>query len=356
MSHTLPLIKHIILVTIVCFGWLLSFGGVSAQGAGVSISPAFIEETIDPGDVKTYQLEIENLNQSDQQYFIFKRNISGVNDSSVPIFATSDTEVTGYELVDWITLDTNQVNLGPNEKQTVSFTINTPTKASPGSYFGGLFVSADPPDLEENGASVGYQVANIVSIRISGEAVESASIRQFSTSRFLYGAQEVDFSVRVENEGNVLVRPTGLIQIKNSLGKEVGQINFNESLGAVFPADTRTFEELWVGDAPGFGRYEADLSLVYGQTGARYTIASTATFWILPVGIIGPAGAVLAFFILITFISARIYIRRALAIASGGRRLVRRRRQSGPSLPFLLLVSVLVVTALFLLVMLLLFA
>ena len=77
---------------------------VSAQGAGVRISPAIIEETLEPGQLVTYEYEVENLNNVEQQYFLFTRNISGVSDGGAPIFAESNAETTGYALADWITL------------------------------------------------------------------------------------------------------------------------------------------------------------------------------------------------------------------------------------------------------------
>ena len=327
-----------------------------AQGAGVRISPAVLEETLDPGEVREYEFEIENLNANEETFFVFKRNISGVTGGGAPIFADSDLERTGFELVDWIQLPISEVTLGPGEGQKFNFTMSVPSDASPGSHFGGIFISAEPPEIENSGAAVGYQVANIVSIRVSGEAVESASIRQFSTGKFLYGSQNVDFNIRIENAGNVLVRPTGPLEITNSLGRNVGTVNFNQDRAGVFPGETREFADVnWLGDGIGFGRYEARVTPVYGEDGARKTMSSTVTFWILPLNIIGPAVAVLGVLLLATVIGVRMYIKRALAHMTTGRRLARR-KQGGSSNTLLVTVAVLTVLALFLLIMLVLFA
>ena len=242
-------------------------------------------------------------------------------------------------------------------KVTVPFTLSVPSDASPGSHFGGIFVSAEPPEIEESGAAVGYQVANILSMRVSGDAVEQSSIRQFSTGKFMYGSQNVDFKVRIENTGNVLVRPVGPLVIKNSLGKEVGELLFNESQAGVFPADTREFTNIqWIGDSVGFGRYEAVLTAGYGSDGARQSMSSTVTFWILPINIIGPALGILGFVLLVIVVGVRMYITRTLAQLNSGRRLVRRRGQQSSSMTLLLVVTALTVIALFLLIMLVLFA
>jgi hypothetical protein len=105
-----------------------------------------------------------------------------------------------------------------------------------------------------------------------------------------------------------------------------------------------------------FGRYEAILSPSYGEAGAYKTMSSTVTFWILPMNIIGPALDVLAIILLTVFIFVRIYIKRALAHLNHGRRVVQRRRKGGSSEVLLLSVVMLSVIALFLIVLLALFA
>lgn len=328
----------------------------NAQNAGVRISPATIEETVEPGITKTYDIEIENLNNFEQEFFLFTRNIRAVGEGGLPIFANSRWEQTGYELADWITLPATNITIPANGREVIQVNMAVPIDAAC-SHFGGVFVSAEPPDIENSGAAVGYQVANIMSIRVNGDCIEEASIRQFSTGKFLYGSQDVDFEVRIENTGTVLVRPSGPLEIFNALGKKVGDITFNEPPAGVFPGDTRVFTDVrWLGDGVGFGRYEAVLSPVYGEDGSRKTMSSTVTFWILPLGIIGPAFGVLAFILLVTIVAVRMYIKRALAQMNAGRRMVRRRTKAGPSMSLLLTVSVLIVLALFLLVMLVLFA
>lgn len=329
----------------------------TAQSVGVSITPAQIEETLDPGVTTNFTFTVKNLNTTDQTFYFFTRNISGVRDGGTPVFAQNNQEVTGYELADWITLETTSAVIPGGANQEVRFTMAVPEDASPGSHFGGVFVSVDPPEIENSGAAVGYQVANIISIRVSGDADNRASIRQFSTGRYFHGSQNVDFSVRIENAGNVLVRPSGPLEIFNMLGQRVDSITFNESQNAVFPSDTREYTFNWTGDGVGFGRYEAILSAVYGDEGAKQTMSSTVAFWVLPMNIIGPALGILAFILLVTFIFVRLYIRRTLAgLSSGGTRLVRKRKRSGSSATLLLIVSLLTVSSLFLIVLLVLFA
>jgi hypothetical protein len=350
--------RFTVLLSVVVLTSVCSFSTVAyAQQAGISIKPATTEETLDPGFEKQYTASVENLNENEQKFFLFTRNIKGVREGGVPIFADDYTEQTGYELTDWIELPISELTLAAHAQETFTFTVRVPQSAAPGSHFAGVFISVDPPEMEKMGAVVGYQVAHIVSVRVSGDANEDADIRQFSTSRFLYGSQNVDFNVRIENKGNVLVRPSGPLEIFNMLGNKVGNMTFNETQFAVFPGDTREFKDVkWEGDSLGFGRYEAILSPVYGDQGAKKTMSSSVTFWILPWSIIGPALGILGFILLVVFVFVRLYIKRSLAHLNHGRRLVNNRRGNNSSAVLLVTVVALTVTALFLIVLLALFA
>lgn len=328
-------------------------------GTGIGLKPALLEENMNPGESRQYTVLIENVSGTDQTYYLNKRDITSVRDGGVPVFADGDAPKTGFELSEWITLETDTIAVARGEEKPLSFVINVPDNASPCNHFGGIFVSAEPPKLRESGAAIGYEVGNIVNIRVAGECVESAQIRQFSTDNYLYGKSEVEFNVKIQNEGNTLVKPTGPLQITNMFGKEVASLIFNEETAGVFPGSTREFVLTWNGDGPGFGRYEAMVSPVYGEEGAKQTISSSVSFWILPMNIILPALGVLGTLLLITYVSVRMYVRQKLAYygaVGSTRKLVRRRKENSSSALLLVFTVMFAVTALFLIILVLLFA
>jgi hypothetical protein len=332
-----------------------------AGGAGVNISPAIIEpnQPLEPGTSNKFSVTLKNIDSGVQTFYISSKDIVDVKDGGTPVFANGTEEKTGMELSAWMKLPVTQVTLAPGVSEEINFTIDVPENATPGSHFGSVFLSVDPPDIKHgNGAMVGYKVANIITVRIAGDAISDANIRQFSTDRFFNSTKNIDFSARIENNGSILVRPVGPVEIRNMLGQKVDTIIFNEEQqSAVFPGKVREFKFNWTGQGAGFGRYEAILSPVYGEEGAKKTMSSTVTFWILPIKIIGPALAGLAFILLITFLFVRIYIKRTLAHLSHGQsRIVSRRKSKGLSSSLLLVVVMLTVTAIFVVILLALFA
>ncbi len=353
----------IICSAIVFTGLILNGPDIHAQGtAGVGIRPAIISERLDPGETRQFTVQLNNLSGTDQTYYLSRRDIMGVRDGGVPIFASEGSERTGYEISDWITLDRSEIFIPAGGTDAINFVLNIPESASPGSHFGSIIVSVEPPEIRTSGASIGYEVANIVSIRIAGDANDAARIREFSTSQYVYGKTEIDFSARIENEGNTLITPYGPLEIYNMFGKRVAALDFNDSQAGVYPKTAvsdglRTFESRWEDGGIGFGRYEAILALTYGDEGSKSTMSSTVTFWILPMNIIGPAIAVLTTLLLLVYVFVRLYVRRSMALLAAGntRRLIRtRQRNQFPVV--LLLVTMLTVTALFLIILLFLFA
>lgn len=355
MSFTLSLRQFLVLL--VCFFLLpLSFAYAQNNVAGIGISPATIEGGAIPGEIQTHTINVTNLSAVPQIYYLYLRDITGVEPGGVPIFAEENEIKTGYELTQWITLDTVEISVNPGEQKAIQVTISVPENATPGSHFGGVFVSMEPPRLRSTGAAVGYEVANIISIRVAGDAVENAQIRSFATGNFIYGKPIVDFTARIENKGSVLVRPYGPLEIFNMFGKRVAMLTMNESKKGVFPLASEDFVITWEADGPGFGRYQAILSMVYGDQGRQATISSTASFWILPMNIILPALGVLAFLLLTAYIFIKMYVNKTIRNIGGGQRRVIRRKKSGTSALLLVTVVMLGVTALFLIILLALFA
>ena len=285
---------------------------VFAQGTeGLEITPAVIEDKVDPGETYSFTLTVKNIADTEKTYYFLAQDIRGLTEDGLPVFADADQEPTGYELSSWITLPGEPVTLKAGATQSVSFSIQIPTNASPGAHFGGVFFDTQPDRLRTSGASIGVRVGSIINLRIAGEVQEEARLREFSTGSFIYNAPPVDFKTRVENMGNVLLRPYGLIEITNMFGKKVGSVNVNESVAPVFPLSEREYTTMWEHDGFTFGKYSAVISVIYGDD-VRRTITGATSFWILPAKPILTVLSILAGIILIMIFFTKMYVRAKL--------------------------------------------
>ncbi len=328
------------------------------QKAGITLVPATIEEPADPGAVLTHTLTITNLSDADKDFFVYKKNIKGVEAGGVPIFAEEGAEKTGYELSEWIQIPTEPLHVLAGQSIELPIIITVPRSATPGSHFGGIFASVEPPKLREIGAGVGYEVASIISIRISGSVIDTARIRSFATDKLLYGTKNVQFFAKIENQGNILIRPRGPVTITGMFGAEPEVFTANDTLAGVFPGTMRDFEFAWDSKGIGFGRYEAVLALVYDGENGEKTIDASLVFWIFPIKIMASIfGAVVAVVALGYFLT-RYYINQAIIRAAGGRRITpqKYRKQVGISRFAFVFVSLMAVLVIFLLLVLVFFA
>lgn len=323
-------------------------------GSGISIIPAFIEEPADPDTEHTYTLTVSNKSSEDKEYFIYAKDIKGVEGGGVPIFADPGEEKTGFELTEWLTLSTDKISVPAGQSVTLTAVMRVPKNATPGSHFAGVFVSLEPPKLRETGASVGYEVASIFSIRISGDISDAARIRSFSTDKLIYGNNNVHFTARVENQGNILIRPIGPLTITGMFSKEPKVISVNDTHAGVFPGSGRDFNFDYTIDGFAFGRYEATLALAYDGENGQKTMDATLIFWVFPLKIVLIVIGLFGSIFLGGFLFTRYYIRRTLMRAAGGRRIasVRTRRRDGMSRGLFVFLSILVSAGLLLLLML----
>jgi hypothetical protein len=146
-------------------------------------------------------------------------------------------------------------------------------------------------------------------------AKAEAKLSQFSIKDFITEYLPADFTIKVENTGNVHIKPHGSIFISDGRSKDLAVLDVNPGLGNIIPNSARIFNTSW---ADGFivrqpiiengqpkvdkngnpvetlrinwnkltsfriGRYTANLLLVYDNGTRDVPMQSTITFWILP--------------------------------------------------------------------------
>lgn len=293
---------------------------VSAQQqVSMKIQPTLIEEKVDPGQVIIKTVSIANLGATQQTLYPVTRDITGIGADGRPIYSNEKVDSEGMSLASWVTFTDKEITVSPGGSRQVTFTITVPKEASPGSHFGGVFLTYQAPGETLNATGVGYEIGTVLNLQISGEIVEEAAIRSFSSNKFIYGEAKVHFTTRAENLGNVFIRPRGLVEIHSMFGKKVATLPVNDAGAGVLPKGERTYETDWLPEDLQIGRYEAIVALSYGGQGSQ-TISSKTEFWILPVNIVLPVLGGLLAFVLVVYVMLRLYVRRQLAGVARSRR------------------------------------
>ncbi|MDO8516250.1 MAG: hypothetical protein Q7S28_03305 [bacterium] len=330
---------------------VFAFTPVFAQDVSrVRVAPAILQQRVSPGAKLSETLKVTNLEAVSRDFAVFASDIKGLTETGEPIF--SETNVENYGVSSWITLGAKNVTVPAGETREVPFTIIVPESAGPGGHYGGVFVSYTPEKQALTGSGIGFQVGMLIDLRIAGNAIEEANIIEFSTDKSLYQGPAVNFTSRVANEGNVLLRPRGPIDIVNMFGKKVATVVMNDSNAAIFPGQERSFAASWSDSGLAIGRYDAVMSLGFGED-VKKTISSATSFWIIPVLPIALVLFGVIFFITLFTWSLKRYIRKKVEKLSGSQKIAQSDEEKflyQAKLPFSRLMFVTVLTLIFTLV------
>ena len=337
-------IIFILLATTIVFGGLKP---VKAQSIGIRISPTIIDEPVDPGELLQSAVTVTNESDTPRTLYAYLRDFKAEGETGQAVLIPPGSE-SGYYLASWIDITDQALEFAPGEQKTIPFAVHVPDDVGPGGYYGAILFGTEPPRLFlENGdkgagMAVAQQAGSLLLLQVKGEANESASIREFTTDKGVYGTPfDVNFQIRIQNSGNVHVKPRGSIIIKNMFGKEVGRIMVNDDAANVLPNSIRRFESEWQGGT-GFGRYSAELGLSFGTSAdlggsGKQSIFGGLYFWIMPWRIIIPVLLVLVIITALAVLMLRLYrnkaVRRAMEQAGLGRvRYVKKFQGPSPAL------------------------
>lgn len=261
----------------------------SAQA--VAIAPAVIELEGERGQVLSFEIAVGNVADETETYYLSTLKFDAANETGSPNFIPYAVDHSG--LAEWIRIPESQISIPPDNISTLIINLAIPADVPSGGYYAAI-VASRSPDLIDANVMVQAQTAALVLLTITGESIEQAALLDFSGPG-LVNRLPVDFEYRIQNQGNVHLKPTGSIRVYDLFGSEVASLNANQDGGRVLPSSTRAYQASWVQSESvgsgfwneltnewqnfGLGRYSAELELEY--TSGQILKAQTV-FWIIP--------------------------------------------------------------------------
>ncbi len=225
---------------------LFIFVFIPASVLATTISPIIIEAQLDPGQAKTYKIQLYNETKED----IF---LNGSIEKFVPKGENGEAQILPFDIsdkaVNWLKLPNNSLILKADEEISVSVIIDVPKTADVGGYYLAIMweSSAGPKSIKNSQTLVSSRVGALVLLEVMGEVNSNLEIVNFDlkTPQNFYNGLPIDFLLRLRNYGNIHLRPQGSIIIKNFLGQTVEALPLNDKQGAILPNTTRIFETVW---------------------------------------------------------------------------------------------------------------
>jgi hypothetical protein len=246
----------------------------------------------------------------------------------------------------WITFPESSLVAKPLEWTDVPFSIDIPKDAAYGYYWEISFSQDKNSPLAKTGVSLtgAAAVPILLSVNKPGAKAE-AKLTEFSVKNFITEYLPTDFTVKVQNTGNIHIKPHGNIFISDGRNKDLAIIDVNSELGNVLPNSSRIFTASWNDgflvkqmvlqdgqpklDKNGkpmetlqinwnkltsfrIGKYTANLLLVFDNGKRDVPLESTITFWVFPYKALAVVGvAVIALFFVVRFL-LKYYINREI--------------------------------------------
>ncbi|MCL6096332.1 MAG: DUF916 domain-containing protein [Patescibacteria group bacterium] len=276
----------------------------------VTVSPVFFDLSSTPGDTISDRVRIRNNTATSLPIKLEVKKLTGdVNGDLTLKSDNSDSSLS------WIKFPSDTIVAKPLEWTDIPFTIQIPKDAAYGYYFAITFAQNNNSPLAKTGAAITGAAAVPVLLNVRKEGAKAdAKILQFSTKSSVNEYLPVDFTVNVENVGNIHVKPHGNIFISNG-GKDLAILDVNGSLASIIPGTRKTFNASWDDgflvkeevtedgqvklDKNGkpvekltinwnkltsfrIGKYTANLLLVFDNGKRDVSLESTTTFWVFP--------------------------------------------------------------------------
>ena len=244
--------------------------------------PPKVELKGDPGQTLTATLKVRNDSTSTQNFTVSIEDFVVIDNQGTPVPVTTSAS-NRWSLATWIT-SPQYIPVDAGGTQIINISVKIPMTALPGGHYAMLTYTpnaeAKAGDLQQTGNIITSRVGTLIYVTVSGPVTENATITKFSVPKFLEQGP-VEFTGTIESLSDIHVNPKGTLTIYSPISQKVAEINVDA--GNIFPETSRDFSAIW-NQKWGWGRYSADLNLVYGAAGSL--LSATIFFWLFPIRLV----------------------------------------------------------------------
>jgi len=327
---------------------LFSFNNISPvfaqeqSGLDITITPAILELTGTPNSQVTQQLRIWNNLSQPLPMTITVDKLSGgdIHGNVIPVPAGK-----GDDSTSWLHFDQTSFVVKPKEWKEITLKITIPKDAAFAYYYAIRF-SQLTKNINDTKTKVIGNVAVPVLLEIERPgAVKTGNLVDFKTLHFVNEYLPINFTTTIASTGNVHIQPHGNIFIRDSQDQDIDVLSVNEEQGNILPGNKREFSSSWTdgfivneplmedntpvlddhGNAKThltfnwdkltsfrFGKYTAQLLMVYDNGQRDVPLTATTTFWIIPYTGIGITLSVIIIIIILIKILLSLYVKKQI--------------------------------------------
>jgi len=333
------LLPILLAVLITCF-FPSKISAQTPANFDLTVSPVFFDLSANPGDNLTNKIRVRNNTQEDAIITIGLKKLTSDSNGDLILSDLNDNTAS------WINFKNHTFIAKASEWVDVPFEISIPKDAAFGYYWAITLSETSNGTTTKTGTKLTgvSAVPILLDVKKQGAKAEG-QIVEFKTSSFVNEYLPVDFTVRVQNTGNIHIRPQGNIFIRGGGDENLAILNVNNAQGAIIPNGQRSFIEEW---SDGFlvrepivvdgqpkldkngkpaeklivnwdkltsfriGKYTADVVLVFDNGTKDVSLEATTDFWVFPYKIIGTILISIIILIIVIRLILRTYIKNAI--------------------------------------------
>jgi hypothetical protein len=262
---------------------------------GASVAPSVLELEANRSELIDASITVINTGEADQTYYLDTIGFQSDDDGQSPTFF-EENEADSV-LANWIKFDEKELIVPAHTQAKVSFQIFVPDSAQDGGHYAAVTVATSPFDVvASNGAIIEAKTAVLVLLSVGGTEMNPKAAILDLVSLQKQGIKSLpwgEYTFRIQNQGNVHVKPTGTLSFTDMFGRTIASTPVNTSEGRVLPSSTRTYEatitsktEGWIQTASkqmsmfAAGPISAVLEIDYG--GEEKLLMVQSDFWLIP--------------------------------------------------------------------------
>lgn len=297
-------------------------------GFNLTVSPMPIVLETKPGVSVTSEIKVKNESLTDEKVKVSVMKFSAEGEDGSPKL---EDVTSADEFASWVSFSETRFTAEPGVWKSINMNIDPPASAAFGYYYAVVF-SRDGAEsqIEEGRSNLLGAVATLVLLDVQAPgASREAKLIEYTMPKKAYEFLPADFTVRLENKGNVHVAPRGNIFIKQG-GNVVGLLEVNAERGFILPNSVRKYTASWQDGSPAykvvtadgkveidekgvqknkldwsnfspskfrFGKYTALVTMVYNDGNSDVPVEGEVDFWVIPWRIL----AVIAVVLLLVF-------------------------------------------------------
>ncbi len=252
-----------------------------AESLTITAIPPRVDLIASPGETLKVDLKVRNDSDNSIMYDVVSEDFIVYDKIGTPVPVNQKNNK--WSLKSWLN-HTDLVPVDANSAQVVPVTIRVPFNALPGGHYAMITYTPStrtkPGETKKTASLVTQRVGSLIYITVKGKITEKATIASFTTSKFNEQGPVV-FEGEIINDSNTHQAPKGNISIYSPLNQKIAELPVET--GNIFPESSRSFTSTWT-QKWGYGRYKADLNLVYGTAGS--ILSATIFFWLFPIRLV----------------------------------------------------------------------